>query len=124
MDKHITGRTRRQHSAEFKQQVVDACSQPGASVAGVALAHNLNANLVRRWLAEHGVLPPSRRPAPLPATALEAEAFGFVPIRLDPADPPPRDIRIELRRGGSTVTIHWPLQAASDCGAWLQAWLK
>jgi transposase len=110
-------RTRRQHSPEFKRQVVDACRQPGASVAGVALAHGLNANLVRRWLAQHGVEPPSRR---LPSEA----DLGFVPIRLDPVSPPPQDIRIELCRGNTTVTITWPLSAASACGVWLQAWLR
>lgn len=118
MGKNTSGRTRRQHSAEFKQQVVDACPQPSASVAGIALAHGVNANLVRRWLAVHGVMPPSRHPA------AEAEVLGFVPVRTDPAEPRPADIRIELRRGGAAVTIHWPLQAASDCGVWLQAWLR
>lgn len=115
MDKH-TKRTRRQHSAEFKRQVVDACRKPGTSVAGVALAHGVNANLVRRWLREQGGVPSSRRPV--------TDALDFVPIRLDPPQAPPRDIRLELRRGGAVVTIHWPLQAANELGAWLQAWLR
>jgi transposase len=42
-------KTRRRHSAEFKSQVVEACSVPGASTAGVALAFGVNANLVRQW---------------------------------------------------------------------------
>lgn len=37
---------------ELKRQIVAACQQPGASVAGIALAHGLNANLVRRWLKQ------------------------------------------------------------------------
>ncbi|URM30960.1 transposase [Pseudomonas frederiksbergensis] len=32
------------YSKSFKTQVVDECVQPGASVAGVALSHGLNAN--------------------------------------------------------------------------------
>jgi transposase len=117
MTSDAKGRTRRQHSPELKHQVVDECRQPGASVAGVALAHGLNANLVRRWMAEQGVEPPSRRPLPEPD-------LGFVPIRLEPVSPPPpQDIRIELRRGRAIVTITWPLAAAGECGAWLQKWL-
>ena len=40
---------RRKHDAELKAQVVAECAAPGASVASVALAHGLNANLVHRW---------------------------------------------------------------------------
>lgn len=40
---------RRRHSAEFKAAVLAACTHPGASVASVALAHGVNANLVHRW---------------------------------------------------------------------------
>jgi transposase len=115
MDHPSKSRRRRQHSPELKRQVVDECRQPGASVAGVALARGLNANLVRRWMAEQGVAPPSRQVPPEPE-------LGFVPIHLEP--PPPRDIRIELHRGNATVVITWPLSAASECGAWLQKWLR
>jgi transposase len=45
-------RTRREYSAELKTQVVQACRQPGASVASVAMAHGINANIVHRWLRE------------------------------------------------------------------------
>jgi hypothetical protein len=34
------------------------------------------------------------------------------------------DIRIELRRGATTVTIAWPGQAAGECAAWLGQWLR
>ena len=38
-------RRRRTHSAEFKAQVVTACSSPGVSSAAVAMAHGVNANI-------------------------------------------------------------------------------
>jgi transposase-like protein len=38
--------------SELKQAIVAACLEPGASVAGVALAHGVNANLVRKWIAK------------------------------------------------------------------------
>ena len=40
---------RRSHSAQLKARVLDECSQQGASIAKVALAHGLNANLVHKW---------------------------------------------------------------------------
>ncbi len=52
---------RRHHPEEFKQAVLEACCEPGASVAGIALANGVNANLVRRWLRDRGIEPPSRR---------------------------------------------------------------
>jgi transposase-like protein len=41
---------RRTYTAEYKSAVVRECSSPGVSVAGVALAHGINANLLRRWI--------------------------------------------------------------------------
>ena len=48
---HPNRSQRRVHSAEFKTQVLAECRQPGASVAAVAIAHGLNPNIVRKWLA-------------------------------------------------------------------------
>jgi hypothetical protein len=45
---------RRRHGAEFKAKVLADCAEPGASISGVALAHGLNANLVRQWRAGRG----------------------------------------------------------------------
>ena len=41
---------RRTYTPDYKADVVRQCLKPGVSVAGVALAHGLNANLVRRWI--------------------------------------------------------------------------
>jgi transposase len=46
---------RRVHGAEFREQVLAECQQPGVSVAAVALAHRLNVNLVRKWLIGCGL---------------------------------------------------------------------
>ena len=45
-------RRRRHHPEEFKQAVIEACCEPGASVAGIAMANGVNANQVRRWMRE------------------------------------------------------------------------
>ena len=41
---------RRTYTPEYKRGVVRECDEPGTSVAGVALAHGINANLLRRWI--------------------------------------------------------------------------
>jgi len=37
------------YTAEMKAQVVAQCEGSGASVAKVAMAHGINANVVHRW---------------------------------------------------------------------------
>lgn len=44
---------RRSYTAEYKRSVVEECDAPGVSVAGVALTHRINANLLRRWIVRH-----------------------------------------------------------------------
>ena len=45
---------RRRHGEELKAKVLAACDEPGASVAAVARAHDLNANLVHKWRRGRG----------------------------------------------------------------------
>jgi transposase len=51
-----TNRTgRRTYTDDFKLTVVRECSEPGVSLAAVAMAHRINANLVRRWVRHRGM---------------------------------------------------------------------
>lgn len=45
-------RRRGRYSNEFKQDLVAACRVPGVSVASIALANGINANLLRRWVSQ------------------------------------------------------------------------
>jgi transposase len=64
---------RRRHSKELKEQVLAECAQPGASVAGVALAHGINANDVRKWRRQaSGAL----QAAPTPSFVTSAARVG------------------------------------------------
>jgi transposase-like protein len=60
---------RRSYSKSFKAQVIHECSQPGASIANIALSHSLNANLVHKWIRVQAqkitVLQPAFIPLPL-----------------------------------------------------------
>jgi transposase len=108
-------RRRRRHSDEFRAKVVAECSTPGVSVASVALANGLNANLLRNWIIASKKSTP---PASLSANP------GFVPVALAPAPSPASEIAIEVRRGETTVQVRWPIEAAAECGAWLRTWLR
>ena len=41
---------RRRFTPDFKHKIVAACKEPGASVARIAREHDLNANLVHKWM--------------------------------------------------------------------------
>ncbi len=43
---------RRRHTTEQKLAIVRECLVPGASLAGVAMAHQANANMVRKWVVK------------------------------------------------------------------------
>lgn len=115
-------RRRRHHPEEFKLAVIEACCEPGASVAGIAMANGVNANQVRRWMRERGIEPPTRRVAMPVLEATPAPAFVQLPMA--PAMPTLGDIRIEVRRGNTAIKVEWPAQAAGDCAAWLRDWLR
>ena len=116
---HATRKKVRQHPDALRQQVLMECAQPGASVARVAQAHGLNTNMVHAWRRQgRGALPLQDPSAP--ATTTEFIALPLVP----PVAAPVPDIRIELRRGATSVSITWPGQAAGECGAWLREWLR
>lgn len=106
-------KTRRQYCAELKQQILAECAQPGASLASVALSHGINANVVHKW----------RRLAHTPSR--DVQVPPFVPVALPaPSCAPAPDIRIELRRGATSVSLNWPVCAAEHCATWMRDLLK
>jgi transposase len=34
------------------------------------------------------------------------------------------DIRLELRRGATTITVAWPMAAATECASWMRELLR
>jgi len=113
-------RPRRRHSAAFKAEVLAACAQPGASVASVALAHGINANLVHRWRRKVADRGRSR------SRHHKGQLAEFVPMAVSaaPVVAAPENIRIELRRGACAVNIAWPTTAATACAGCLRELLR
>jgi transposase len=140
---------RRVHDTEFKARVLTECRRPGASVAAVALAHGLNANLLRKWLQGRGLkrcglaVPAVAAPAAKasarrcesPADAAAAAVLQFLPIEMASAGssgraptravevPGEPTIDIALACGDVQVQVRWPASQASACGAWLHVLL-
>ena len=104
---------RRRHGRELKQQVLAECAAPGKSVAQVAMAHGLNANLVHKW----------RRQA---NAVVEPPMSAFVPVTVDAptAADQAQFIDLELQRGAVSVRVRWPLASAATCAAWVREILR
>ncbi len=128
-------RKRRRYSRELKAQIVAECEAPGASVARVAMAHGVNANIVHGWrqLARVAAASPQRTlaPAPAPAPAVAARprsaAQVFVPVTMAPFAVPDLHsppIVVELQRGPLTVRVTWPSTAGADLAAWTRELLR
>ena len=114
---------RRLYSPQLKTQVMQECRQSGASVAGVALSHGINANIVHRWLREQTTS------ALVPQSQVNTNANAFVPVTLEKSPPGPvphakLDIRVEVNRANTTIVVKWPLQGAGACAVWLREWLR
>ena len=65
---------RRTYKPEFKRAVVKQCMESGMSLASVAMAHRINANLARRWVVAH------RRALP---NAKSKEAVALLPVTIE-----------------------------------------
>lgn len=108
-------RKRRRYGAELKAQILAECNVPGASVAKVAMAHGINANIVHGW----------RKLAREAGAVTVAEQF--VPVAIAPVMPREADeraIEVELRRGSITVKLSWPMSAAQDLSVWMRELLR
>jgi transposase len=122
-----TRRRRRLHSNEFKANAVAASMQPGMSMAAVAMAHGVNAHLLRRWVSQAEMTPLIDEPGKyLPNVQVAPVKSAIVPVSLPAPEVPVQmaEIRIELQRGATAVTVRWPASAASECAAWMREQLR
>lgn len=85
-----------------KRELVRRCEQPGVSVAAIALAHGLNANLLRKWIT----MAARRRDPGVSATAV------LLPVRTERAKsvavstPVPTDGYLEIILAAGTIRLH------------------
>ena len=67
---------RRRYEQESKRSLARACLQPGVSLAGMALKHGVNANLLRKWVVKH------QRHVPREADVTAPGESVFVPVKV------------------------------------------
>lgn len=88
-------------------------------MAAVALAHQVNDNLLRAWVRSAtgtNKLSPSKSPS-------EAEP-RFVPVRLAAPMEPPPFVRIHIQHGNTQIHLEWPLASIGACSEWLRGFLR
>jgi transposase len=145
MQSKETPRARRVHDAQMKSRVLAECRLPGASVAAVALAHGLNANVVHKWRRGQGLKRAALKAdqptgasaavaladqatavqfvaVDVPALARPAEAVMALAPQTPAARAQPTDaavLEVQLRRGANQVTVRWPATQAAQCTQWL-----
>jgi len=89
---------RRVYSPSHKRAIVEQCLQPGVSVAGIALAHGINANLVRKWIVKYQrAAPAAKRSSVVPAALL--------PVAVQ-AEQPRSAVRTPAPRGLIVLELH------------------
>ena len=121
MDKQVVRarRRRREHSAEFKRDLVARSLEPGVSVAAIAMDSGINANLLFGWRRRHlNALAPAERAPPRPPTAVLLPvciAAGPSKIHCAPPVSPARSGSgiIEIEIGSARVRLRGPVDDAS-----------
>ena len=133
----VPKRVWRRHSAEFKARVIALARQPNTSVAGVALANGINANMLRNWVRascaanpdQAGRCAPDKSKAlsfvqlpistdkPLSSPASAAKTLA-PPLSSSPPVSPPSTIEVQIHRGETKVVVSLPLMSAS--AAWIR----
>jgi transposase len=118
---------RRRYSDELKAQVLTECEAPGVSVAKVAMAHGINANIVHGW---RQMQRDARQAAGAQPHQRTHEQTQFVPVTMSQALPQAvagamsNSIEVELHRGALTMKLSWPVSASLELAAWTRELLR
>lgn len=121
MDKQVVRapRRRREHSAEFKRELVARSLEPGVSVAAIAMDSGINANLLFGWHRRHLESLAQAEPARprSPAAVLLPISIEAGPHEIQCAPPAPltrsSSGTIEIEIGTARVRLRGPVDDAS-----------
>lgn len=95
-------RTRREHSSEFKRELIERSLQPGASVSALALEAGINANLLFAWRRQH-----------LRSTAAVAESVAtLLPVTVQSPESPLSPLAAVAAARSATGTIEIEMAGA------------
>jgi transposase-like protein len=110
----------RKHSEEFKARVIEQALQPHASMASVALANGINANMLRNWVH---VSSSASKPSTVSRDDRNNPALSFVqlPMQVNKATPAASAsavVEVQIQRGETRVLVSLPL--ITDSAAWVR----
>ena len=116
-------RSWRKHSDEFKARVVALALEPHASMASVALANGINANMLRCWVRASSSASSSSTVA---HDDRNAQALSFVqlplqanePLAIPAAPATSHVIEVQIQRGETRVVVSLPM--ICDSAAWVR----
>lgn len=93
-----------------KRELVRRCLEPGVSLAALALAHGLNANLLRKWVDVLGGRVRARR-----SRLLSGAQAALLPVKVDvpvPGDNAlPMNGYVEIVLASGTIRVHGRIEA-------------
>jgi transposase len=91
------------YSRQAKHELVEACLRPGVSVAGMALAHGVNTNLLRKWITRYR----GKQEIASRAQAAALSAVALLPVTTIDESPPAKRpvVRQERVRTDSCIEI-------------------
>jgi transposase-like protein len=103
---------RRTFSKAGKRALARRCTEPGVSVARMALLHGVNANLLRRWVIKYG----KPRAALIGAAAAKSPAATLLPVTTPmpsvPRTPTFSESYIEITLSAATIRVRGAVDAA------------
>lgn len=98
---------RRTYSEAAKRALVQLALRPGVSVAGLALAHAINANLLRRWMTQYGPGAKAGNGTGSGASLLPVNTSAAATPRVTPST----DCYIEIGFMGTTIRVRGAVEA-------------
>ena len=124
-----SARPRRTFTTEFKQHLIELCQHTDTSVAKVAMQHQINANLLHKWISQSK----SGSPAPEQVSHQQTDFLPIVlnsPSETQKPEPFPdinhsvAHIRIPLRHSDQMMEIDWPVQSTTELLALIQSLIQ
>ena len=125
---------RGRYSLALKARLVAACSEPGASVAAIALAHGLKAKLLYRWVSEQRQKQSNANSAHTAATGFVQLAAALPTAAAGPASncapfagrtsaqdaAAAQHLQLHFSRGDLQISLNLPAHQHTQCAALLK----